>query len=62
MAETKPSESYLSVLGHLGDATPVSPGAPPVPWPPAQGSGCRNKWVVGVQGTSYALELPMVPL
>lgn len=59
--KAKPSESCLWVLGHPGDATLVSPGAPPVPWPPAQGSGCRNRWVEGVQGTSCVLQLLMGP-
>ncbi len=57
-----PSVSCLSVLAHPGDATLVSPEAPPVPWPPAQGSGCRYRWVEGVQGTSCVLQLPMGPL
>lgn len=56
-----PSVSCLSVLGHPGDATLVSPGAPPEPWPPAQGSGCRYTWVEGVQGTSRVLQVHMGP-
>lgn len=57
-----PSVSCLSVLGHPGDATLASPGAPPVPCAPAQGSGCRSTWVEGVQGTSCVLQLVMGPL
>ena len=56
-----PSISCLARLGHPAGATLVSPGAPPVPWPPAQVSGCRYIWVEGVQGTSCVLQLLLGP-
>lgn len=56
-----PSVSCLAALGHPAGATLVSPEAPPVPWPPAQVSGCRYRWVEGVQGTSCVLQLLLGP-
>lgn len=57
----KPLVSCLSVPGHLGDATLVSPGAHPLPWPPARGSGCRSRWVEVAPETSQSLQLLMGP-
>lgn len=51
----EPSGSCLSGLGHHGDATLASPGALPVLWQQVLGSRYKNRWVVGVQGTSCAL-------